>query len=528
MGTGTTGSRFKYRYVSCVAMCAVLSLTTGCGARSPVTKSNGRDYWPTQGWRTSSPEMQGMDSDRLSDALEYIRKKELAVHSLLVVRHGYMVLDAYFFPYSSGIPHDVASVTKSVTSSLIGLAVDKGYIRDLGMPVLEFFPGVTPANSGPAKERVAIGNLLTMTSGLDCGAPPREETLVAMRASADWAQFALNLPMADEPGTRFTYCSPNTHLLSAILTRTTGLSAREFAIRFLFGPLGIRDPFWPSDPQGITRGWGDLRMHPRDMARFGYLFLNRGEWENRRILSHDWVRRSTRRQVSVPGGEADYGYGWWVFSRDFPGLCEARGRGGQYISVWPEKDIVVVMTGGHYDRGVLGPILVSALKSDRALPENPDGWARLQATAREVSLPPDPIPVPPLPETAGRISGKVYRLDPNPLGVKSVSLRFGERGDARFTVSLSASSYSESEGRFDLPVGLDGVYRVSGAGPSGVPVALKGRWKTDNEFLLHYNEVARNASLLISMTFDGDRVESRIVEGTGLFEERVRGRTVGE
>jgi len=201
-----------------------------------------------------------------------------------------------------------------------------------------------------------------MQSGWDCGVPlgapgiNADRQLAEMRRRVDWAQFALDLPMTSEPGMRFLYCNANCHLLSALLTRVTGTNALGVARRELFEPLGIRDIAWPADPKGDNYGWGDLQLHPRDMARLGQLFLQRGRWGERQIIPEAWLRTATRAHVEHTGGKDKYGYFWWV-SDELPGLFEAVGRGGQRITVWPDKDLVLVYTGGGFEAGDLAPFI---------------------------------------------------------------------------------------------------------------------------------------------------------------------------
>jgi len=217
-------------------------------------------------WVTGLPEDVGLDSAALAEMFDYIREHEIPVHSVQIVRHGRLVLDAYFYPYSVEMRHDVASVTKSITSTLIGLAIQKGYLRDVQQPVLSLFPNHPFANQDERKHRITLEHLLTMESGWDCGFEAKEARLFEMRRSDDWLQFMLDLSMIAEPGTRFAYCSGNPHVLSIILSQTTGTNALAFARRELFEPLGIHDVSWPADPRGNNHGWGDLQLHPRDMA----------------------------------------------------------------------------------------------------------------------------------------------------------------------------------------------------------------------------------------------------------------------
>src|SRR5262249_55479761 len=185
----------------------------------------------------------------------------------------------------------------------------------------------------------------------------------------------LALPMGAEPGTRFAYCSGNPPVLPIILSQTTGTNALAFARNELFEPLGIQDVSWPADPSGHSHGWGDLQLHPRDMAKVGQLFLQRGRWGNRQILSASWITNATARHVERTVNKDHYGYAWWVKGNDYPGMFEAVGRGGQRINVWPAKDLVLVFTGGEFEPGDLARFLLKALQSDRSLPANPNAFA---------------------------------------------------------------------------------------------------------------------------------------------------------
>src|SRR5260370_1986116 len=200
-----------------------------------------------------------MDSEALANAFAFIRQNHIPIHSFLIVRNGYVVLDAYFYPFQAGEVHDAASVTKSITSTLIGIAIGEQKL-DLHESVFSRFPGRTIANRDGRKERITIVNLLTMSSGLDCHVEHAEITLRQMHDSKDWVQFMLDLPMAQDPGAAFSYCSGGMHLLSGVLSQTIGRNALEFARKELFEPLGIENVIWPADPHGITRGWGDLHL----------------------------------------------------------------------------------------------------------------------------------------------------------------------------------------------------------------------------------------------------------------------------
>jgi len=269
-------------------------------------------YWPTIGWQSSTPEGQGFDSAKLAEGLQEIKQNGTRVHSILIVRDGLVLLDAYFYPYDGSYYHDLASVTKSVMTTLIGIAADQGKL-ELDQPMLSFFSDRTIANRDARKESITVRHLTAMTSGFEVDLVDDENTAIEMRASDDWVQFSLDRPVVAEPGTRFAYDSASIHLLSAILQQATGMTAAEYAEANLFEPLGITNFYWPADATGYTRGWGDLALHPHDAAKIGFLFLHQGQWESSQVVSREWVKTATDAHISTGRDEDEYyGYGWWV------------------------------------------------------------------------------------------------------------------------------------------------------------------------------------------------------------------------
>jgi CubicO group peptidase (beta-lactamase class C family) len=486
-----------------VALFSIILFASQTAIPQSFQNSESPAYWPTHGWRSTTPEQQGLDSNKLADVVEYVRAQKINLHSLLIVRNGYVVLEAYFYPYNGTSTHDVASVTKSVTSMLIGAAIEQGKIKNVQQPVLALFPGRTVSNRDARKEKITIEQLLTMTSGLDCQAKDNETTLREMKESNDWVQFMLNLPMVDEPGRNFVYCSGGTHLLSAVLSQATGMSEQDFARKSLFQPLGIGDEIWPADSKGISHGWGDLHLHPRDMAKLGYLWLNQGVWDGKRIVSADWVKESTRAHTSM--GDSDYGYSWIVRSRVNPLIYEATGRGGQRISMIPDKNLMVVFTGGGFKPAEIGNLLVGTVKSDQSLPDNPSGVARLKESVRAAAQPTEKKPAATLPEIAGIVSGKPYVFETNPLGLKSISFKFSSPEDA--SVQLEFTNRPTETRR----IGLNGVPHISD-GRFGLPLGITGYWENKNTFVLEYDEIANINFYRLQVNFSPQQVKVLITE----------------
>lgn len=499
------------------AAVTALTLVLGIGA-NPFAR--GAETASSSGWPTASPEEVGLDSAVLVEMFDAARELKIPVHSIQIVRHGRLVLDSYFYPYSPEMRHDVASVTKSVTSTLVGLAIDDGHLRDVKQPVLSFFPNLSVMKPDASKKALTLEHLLTMQAGWDCGFEAKEARLFEMRQSADWMRFMLGLPMRTEPGTRFAYCSGNCHVLSAILTEGTGTNALAFARRELFDPLGIRDVAWPADSRGRNHGWGDLQLLPRDMAKLGQLFLQRGRWRDRQIISEAWIRTATHAHVERTTNKDRYGYFWWVKGAEYPGMFEAVGRGGQRINVWPAQDLVIVFTGGEFEPGDLAKFILKALTSSKPLPPNVDAAARLHNRIVAAATPPLPQPVGKLPPLALLISGKTFNLSANALGLGKLTLTF----DA----SPEAQAELEWEGRrVNFPVGLDAVERFSINPLVNLPQAAKGQWTRGDAFLLELDLVGAINYYRLKLAFsdNGNALKADLSERTGLNNERFDGTT---
>jgi CubicO group peptidase (beta-lactamase class C family) len=296
-------------------------------------------YWPTDGWRTSSPEDQGMDPAMIESMFEVIDEAGLEIDGVVIVRNGYIVAEQYYPPYTENVHHVLYSCTKSVISALIGIAIGDGYIESVDQPVLDFFTERTFDNLDARKESMTLEDLLTMQSGLTW--EDSMPALQAMTATQDWVGFVLDQPMEVDPGGRFNYCSGCSHVMSAILQEVTETNTLEYAQNRLFDPLGITNFTWELDGSGIPNGGWGLSMTPRDMAKFGYLFLNEGTWDGQQIIPADWVSVSTQPGLEVGAG-VHYAYQWWVYPDS--DLYAAQGLYEQKIYVIPDMELVVVFT----------------------------------------------------------------------------------------------------------------------------------------------------------------------------------------
>ena len=478
------------------------------GTLCAVEAQKSPEYWPTQGWRTSAPEKQGIDSEKLADILERIKEQNVNIRSVAVIRNGYLVCDARFHPFPQDSWHIIHSCTKSITSALIGIAVDMGLIEGVDTPVLEFFPEKTAANLDENKKALTLEHLLTMSSGFEA----RDsylynwEGIRKIRMSRDWVQYMLDLPVTNAPGTKFDYSNGVSFLLSAILQQKAGENALSFAQKYLFGPLGISEVDWPSNPQGITIGWGQMRMKPLDMAKIGYLYLNKGIWEGKQVVSSAWVEASTREQVNARTLAEGYGYQWWV---DKAGYYMALGYAGQYIVVLPKQNMVVVFTSAlnqlsfFIPKMLLDRFILPAAESSVPLPDNPAGEKRLQSVLHAISHP-EASTLPAMPETAQKISGKTYVFDSNPGNFKRISLDFKSKKDE----VIFSLSFRDRD--LQVPVGLDNVYRLTKA--TGYLRAYRGSWENDTTFVIDYQIVDYSERGKISLAFEEDKVTFELRE----------------
>jgi len=318
-----------------------------------------RDYWPTEGWRNSTPEEQGMSSADIEGMMNVIVDEDINVHSVMITRHGYIVHEEYLASYHGvDIKHDLHSVTKSFTSSLMGIAIDKGYVDNVSQPILPFFSDYDIVNVDERRERITIENLLTMRSGMfwnETGSSYLSpENDVSYILTGDGVNHSLNLDMVAEPGELWHYNGGASHLLAAIVQSATETSLLDFATENLFDPIGIDDTYWTRDGSGFwyTGAWG-LKLTTRSLAKFGYLFLNNGTWDGQQIISEEWVDVATRTFTELHSSQG-YGYQWWTNpALDF---YYAAGRNGQFIIVVPDQDIVAVFTSGIYSGNTERPL----------------------------------------------------------------------------------------------------------------------------------------------------------------------------
>lgn len=343
-----------------VLFCSMLVLFTGIIHAQPAVSPP--DYWPTQDWRAADPADHGLDAATLDTIPAFVESNLPYLDSLLIIRYGYVVYESYYNGYDADTLHDIASVTKSWTSVLVGIAQAQGHLTDLDATLPTLLPDYFADDAHADKRDITLRHLLMMRSGVEYednllntggyGSP--EEML-----SRDLTALALDFPMAYAPGEAWNYSTLDSQLISAIVQQATGQPLHEFVVPNLFEPLGITNFEWVRSAMGQTMGGGGLQLTPRSMAKLGLLYLHNGLWDGEQIVPAEWVAQSL-----TPQGEAFYpptdqneiiewyGYHWWTWKGDwFYGFrtFQANGYGGQQVMVFPELDLILVTTANLTD-----------------------------------------------------------------------------------------------------------------------------------------------------------------------------------
>lgn len=356
-----------------VVVVALYALTGAMGAQTAATTPAQTSAIPPalgDGWKTGAPEQAGIDRRRLDQMTESIRAHpEYNVHAVLIERNGTLVYEEYFsgtderwgqrlghVTFTRSTLHDIRSITKSVVSALVGIARSAGAIASLDAPLLDSFPEYKDLQV-PERRRITIRHALSMSVGLEWNEdipyndPKNDE--IAMDRSPDPLRYALGRPIVAAPGTVWRYNGGTTQVLGAILQRVTKQPLAEYARAMLFSPLGITEFEWLGRG-GVPSPASGLRLRPRDLAKFGSLYLHDGQWNGRQVIPREWVHESTRRHLTFPGnGAGGYGYQWWHACYTTPSgpvaVPTAVGNGAQRIFVLQSRQAVVTFLAGRYN-----------------------------------------------------------------------------------------------------------------------------------------------------------------------------------
>lgn len=375
----------------------------------------------------TSPEQQGIRSSTVLELVNSLDQQIQDVHSFMLLRHGVVVAEGWWSPYERENPRMLYSLSKSFTSTAVGIAIAEGFFS-IEDPVLPFFFDDAPAEVNAHLAAMRVRHLLSMTTG------HADDTWWHMehRADGNWIKAFFGVPVLHEPGTHFLYNTGATYMLSAIVQKTTGLKVVDFLQPRLFEPLGILNARWEESPQGINLGGIGLYLKTEAIAHFGQLYLQKGMWQGKRLIPEAWVEEATAFQVAngdMPYSDWTQGYGY-QFWRCRHNAYRGDGAFGQYCVVMPEQDAVLAITGGMALEDMQQPLdllwdLLPAMGSE-PLAEETEAQQALTDKLTNLNL--SLLQGQAAPTLAAAISGQTYNIDSNDLGINTISLNFSESG----------------------------------------------------------------------------------------------------
>lgn len=416
----------------------------------------------------TTPESLGISSAAILNFIEAVEKERAdELHSFVLLRHGQIAAQGWWSPYNTDSPHMLFSLSKSFTSTAIGIAQAEGLLS-INDKVTSFFPDESPKEPSKNLQAMRIRDLLTMNTGHNEDATGR-----IRQDSISWVKKFLSLTVEHKPGTHFVYNSAATFMLSAIIQKVTGKTLLDYLAPRLFEPLGITHPTWESAPGGInTGGWG-LSLRTKDIAQLGQLYLQKGRWQGKQLIPAAWVEEATKKQTSNGSSpdsdwEQGYGYQFWRCRND---LYRGDGAFGQYCIVFPKQDAVLAITSGTNDMGAIMNLvwkhLLPAL-GDKPVEENQAAFTALQNKLGTLSL--SLVKGEKVSPLMKSISKKTYTLQPNEEGITSIA----------FDLNANASSieFTLHGKSVNVPIGNGVMKKGSYLIPNGdaTPVASSGAW----------------------------------------------------
>jgi len=381
---------------------------------------------------TGAPEAQGLSSHAILNWVNTVERDADALHSFVLVRHGIIVAEGWWAPYEKDRPHMLYSLSKSFTSTAVGMAVDEGRLS-IDDKVISFFPDKVPAQPSANLARMRVRDLLCMGSG------NHDDTMPPMRSEpeGDWIKIFLAQPVQHEPGTFFRYNTGATYMLSAIVQKATGQNLLDYLTPRLFEPLAIQNATWETSFQGVKTGGYGLKIKTRDIAALGQLYLQKGSWNGKRLLSEKWVGLATSKQISngdKPDSDWSQGYGF-QFWRCRHNAFRGDGAFGQYCLVMPDQDAVLAITSGLGNmQGVLDTVWACLLPEMRAEPLSADAESRKQLTDKLGSLALRTVQGERTPPSAAAAFGKTFAFEENEKGLQSLALKQDGNGGVILTL----------------------------------------------------------------------------------------------
>jgi CubicO group peptidase (beta-lactamase class C family) len=464
---------------------------------------------PSTSLPRSNPEAQGVSSAAILDFVKTADRESASLHSFMLIRHGQVVAEGWWTPYNPDSRHELYSLSKSFTSTAVGLAITEGRLS-LDDQVSKFFPDDMPAEASSQLKAMRIRDLLTMSTG---------HTSEPKLGKADvWTKVFLGHPVTHKPGTFFMYNTPATYMLSAIVQKQTGTTTLDFLKPRLFEPLGIAEPTWGTSPQGISLGGYGLSVRTEDIAKFGQLYLQRGKWGDKQLVPADWIDLATARQVSNgsnPSSDWEQGYGF-QFWRCRHGNYRGDGAFGQYCIVLPKQDAVIAITSGTKDMGAVLNLVWDRLLpgiQEQPLAPNPTADQELRETLEKLAIPTQAGEA-----TSSMFAGidqKRFAISTNDRELDAISLE--RAGDGNF-VLVTHSAGSEHR----IACGKDAwVSNKAKFGPYlEQNLAACGAWTKDNEYTAKLCLFETPFCLTTRLQFQGGEVLVNIESNVGFGQSK--------
>ena len=446
----------------------------------------------------SIPEAQGIQSSAIEQFLDKIHKENIELHSLMLVRHGFVVAEGWWAPYQANLQHMLFSLSKSFTSTAVGLAVQEGLVS-LNDAVVSFFPEEVPEEVSENLSIMRIRDLLMMGSG------HAEDTMGRLHQANDgnWVQAFLQAPVEYPPGTHFVYNSGATYMLSAILQKVTGLTLLQFLQPRILEPLAITDATWETCPRGISAGGWGLSITTEDIAKFGQLYLQKGVWEGKRLLAEEWIEQATSKQIANGDDvESDwaqgYGYQFWRCKHN---TYRGDGAFGQFCIVMPEQDAVLAVTSGTNDmQGVLNAVWEHLLPSMllRPLAKNKSAAVQLAASLNELSLDlPRHVQNSPAEKL---VSGRLFHMESNQEQWNSFNIQF-DTNQAIINVTSNKGEHVIRCGRGHWIQGVTDIFEQANR-----RVAASFTWVDSNSLEVTLRYVETPFCFTVKCRFEADRI----------------------
>ncbi len=430
----------------------------------------------------STPESQGVSAAAVLDFIDAADNQVDTMNSFILVRHGHVVTEAFWAPYDAKTPHVLYSLTKSFTSTAVGLAQSEGKLS-IDDKLISIFPDDAPTNPSANLQAMRLRDLLRMSSGQHA----EDVSKVEPWPDDHWRRDFLALPVAHKPGTHFFYNSPGSYMLSAAVQKATGQKTHDYLTPRIFEPLGIKDPLWKESPEGVSIGSYGLNLRTGEIARFGQLLLQKGQWNGKQLIPTTWLEQATSVQTSNgsdPTSDWEQGYGF-QFWRCRYGFFRGDGAFGQFCIVMPQYDAVVAITSGSRDmQAVMNLVwtrIVPALKNESlATDEKADEALRERVSKLSIHLmpPTDAAPAP------GNV-GQVFELTPNVLQVDKISVVSSDEHGAELLLSSKGASEKISLGRHEWKLGQvqPGLLDVRYLGIPDTLIAGQGEWTSPDTFM---------------------------------------------